>query len=54
MKYVDDGLIKEMANHAGNLLLSAGDAKNAKFFFDKANQAAGAKNNGKKKKNDGN
>ncbi|MCL1955300.1 MAG: hypothetical protein FWF68_07535 [Spirochaetes bacterium] len=50
LKSVDDSLIKEMANHAGNLLLSAGDAKNAKFFFAKANQAVGAKNNGKKKK----
>jgi len=26
----------EMAEHAGNLLLSKGDAKNAKYFFDKA------------------
>jgi len=50
LKSIDDNLTAEMANHAGNLVLNAGDAKNAKFFFDKANKAAEAGNNGKKKK----
>ena len=50
LKSIDDNLIAEMANHAGNLILNAGDAKSAKFFFDKANKAAEAENGGKKKK----
>jgi len=50
LKSIDDNLITETANHAGNLLLNAGDAKNAKYFFDRANKAAGAGNSGKKKK----
>jgi tetratricopeptide (TPR) repeat protein len=49
LKSVDDDMIKEMADSAGNLLLNEGDAKNAKFFFNKANQAAAAGNSGKKK-----
>jgi tetratricopeptide (TPR) repeat protein len=38
LKSIDDDMKKEMADHAGNLLLNAGDAENAKFFFDKAGQ----------------
>jgi len=50
LKSVDDGMTTEIAAYAGNLLLNAGDSRNAKYFFDKANQSAGAKNSGKKKK----
>jgi tetratricopeptide (TPR) repeat protein len=50
LKSIDGNLTAEMANHAGNLLLNAGDSKNAKYFFDKANKAAEAEKSGKKKK----
>jgi len=49
LKSIDNDMIIEMSNHAGNLLLNAGDEENAKFFFDKANKAAGTGNRGKKK-----
>ena len=34
LKNMDNDTAPEMANHAGNLLLNAGDARNAKYFFD--------------------
>jgi len=48
LKSIDDNMVTEMANHAGNLLLNAGDVKNSKFFFDRAKKTAGAENIGKK------
>jgi tetratricopeptide (TPR) repeat protein len=33
LDFIDDGMKAEMANRAGNLLLNAGDAKNAKHFL---------------------
>ncbi|MDR1836053.1 MAG: hypothetical protein LBQ89_00155 [Treponema sp.] len=36
LEHIDNDPDGRMANHAGNLLLNAGDAENAEYFFDKA------------------
>jgi tetratricopeptide (TPR) repeat protein len=55
LESIDDDMKKEMASHAGNLLLNAGDENNAKFFFDVANKLPQRKKAGKRKANhDGN
>jgi tetratricopeptide (TPR) repeat protein len=35
LEHIEEDLKGNMASYAGNLLLSIGDAKNAKYFFDK-------------------
>ena len=42
LEHIGDDAAAEMAEYAGNLLLNAGDAKNAQYFFDRAHLAATA------------